>query len=114
MLNLVRDERKQDELSPQQPEDFSALFEFFDFTRDRIKHLIILGTSFTIFSELSADVGQKRVISFGKIRTPIKIKLALPPPPLLEKKSQHPPPQKEEFYGHGGFQQKEPKNARRP
>ena len=48
-------------------------------------------------------------LKFGKIPTPVKIKLALPPPPF-PRQPRPPPLKKEEFYGHFWvFQQKEPK-----
>ena len=51
--------------------------------------------------------------SFGKIPTPIKIKLAIPPPPLKKPTPPPPPPKTRNFMGMGPatgvFQQKEPK-----
>ena len=74
------------------------------------------------FAILCCQVGEHRYIDQNiaeahplvrKIPAPIKIKLALPPPPFLQ--SPGPPSlQKEGFYGHGVFQQKEPKKGTPP
>ena len=52
------------------------------------------------------------ILSLAKIPTPIKIKLALPPP--LLKTPSTPPLKGGILWAWGFFQQKDPKNARRP
>ena len=71
----------------------------------------LCSTSCLPFSLLDVVPFVAYLLFFGKIPTPIKIKLALPPP---HPKKPRTPPSKEEFYGHGGFPTGRTQNCHAP